>query len=118
MNVNALIEKIRSNPDAVEFNEVIDCIAGNYDYTPIHFTNGTGEDVVVNEAGTNEGSCKIFAFAQLNALSKEETLACFGRYYREDVLREPEGTDHANIRTFMRHGQEGIRFDSPALTGK
>ena len=118
MTVNTLIEKIRSTPDAVEFNEVIDCIAAHYNYSPTRFTNGADGDVVINEAGTNEGSCKIFAFAQLNALSKEETLACFGRYYREDVLRDPEGTDHANIRTFMHHGQEGIRFDSPALTGK
>jgi hypothetical protein len=118
MNVNALIEKIRSTPDAVEFSEVIDCIAEHYDYSPSRFSNGSGDDTVINEAGTNEGSCKIFAFAQLNALSKEETLACFGRYYREDVLRNPESSDHANIRTFMRHGPEGVRFDNPALTDR
>ena len=118
MSVNTLIEKIRSAPDTVEFNEVIDCIAEHYEYTPTRFINGSSDDAVINEAGTNEGSCKIFAFAQLNKLNKAETLACFGRYYREDVLRDPEGTDHANIRTFMRHGPEGIRFDSPALTGR
>ncbi|NNG14715.1 MAG: HopJ type III effector protein [Gammaproteobacteria bacterium] len=118
MNVNALIEKIRSTPDAVEFNEVIDCIAANYDYSPTRFNNGSSDDAMINEAGTNEGSCKIFAFAKLNSLNEAETLACFGRYYREDVLRNPEGTDHANIRTFMRHGPEGIRFDSPALTAR
>lgn len=118
MNVNALIEKIRSTPDAVEFNEVIDCIAEHYDYSPTRFSNGSGDDAVINEAGTNEGSCKIFAFAQLNELGKAETLACFGKYYREDVLANPGGEDHANIRSFMRHGPEGIRFDSPALTSR
>lgn len=118
MTVNTLIEKIRSTPDAVEFNEVIDGIAEHYDYSPSRFTNGVDEDVVINEAGTNEGSCKIFAFAQLNALSEAETLACFGHYYREDVLQHPEGTDHANIRNFMRHGWAGIQFDHPALAGR
>ncbi|NNF96141.1 MAG: hypothetical protein HKM94_04340 [Halobacteria archaeon] len=45
-----------------------------------------------------------------------ETLACFGKYYREDVLQHPQGTDHLNIRTFMRHGWSGIQFEYPALT--
>jgi len=33
-------------------------------------------------------------FAQLQQLSQAETLACFGKYYREDVLQNPEGDDH------------------------
>ena len=55
------------------------------------------------------------AFAQLHELDAARTLACFGRYYREDVLRHPDGSDHANIRTFMRHGPAGIRFARPVL---
>jgi hypothetical protein len=70
---------------------------------------------VVNESGTNEGSCKIFAFAQLNDLSVEQTLACFGKYYREDVLENPEGNDHGNIRNFMISGWEGVKFSCEAL---
>ena len=116
MNVNTLIDKIRSTPDTVEFNEVIDCIAENYEYTATRFSNGKGETAAINEAGTNEGSCKIFAFAQLNDLSEKETLACFGQYYREDVLQHPDSDDHANIRNFMLHGWSGIQFDSAALT--
>ncbi|WP_126456608.1 HopJ type III effector protein [Sulfuriflexus mobilis] len=118
MPVNTLIEKIRTSPDSVEFNEVIDCITEYYDYTRSRFTNGAAEDMVVNEAGANEGSCKIFAFARLNDLNEQETLTCFGRYYREDVLANPGGEDHANIRTFMRHGWAGIQFDHPALAGR
>ena len=118
MTVNTLIEKIRSRPDSVGFNEVIDCIAEHYAYTPARFSNGLNGDAVVNEAGTNEGSCKIFAFAQLNGLNEAETLACFGHYYREDVLQHPDASDHANIRSFIRHGWTGIHFDSPALTGR
>jgi hypothetical protein len=69
----------------------------------------------MNQAGSNEGSCKIFAFATTEGLSEAETLACFGKYYREDVLQNPQVSDHANIRTFMRHGWKGIRFEQSAL---
>lgn len=118
MAYEIMIEKIRSNPDSVEFEEVIAFIAENYAYRPTRFSNGNGDDAVINEAGTNEGSCKIFAFAQLNGLSDAETLACFGHYYRDDVLKHPEGSDHANIRVFMRYGQAGISFDGLALIAK
>jgi hypothetical protein len=105
-------------PDAVAFEQVQEVIAEHYDYTPARFTNGSGDDQVVNEAGTNEGSCKIFAFAKLNNLSDEQTLACFGHFFRHDVLENPEGTDHANIRTFMRHGLKQVHFDTPALIAR
>ena len=71
--------------------------------------------MLVNEAGTNEGSCKIFYFAQLNNLNVQQTLACFGRYYSEDVLSNPTGNDHGNIRNFMKTGWQGIEFKSVAL---
>lgn len=118
MTVQALLAQLKTSPETIEFKEVMDTIAANYDYTPTRFTNGSGEGQVVNEAGTNEGSCKIFAFAQFNQLSPEQTLACFGSYYRDDVLKNPEGTDHGNIRNFIRHGWEGINFDGQALTSK
>ncbi|MCP5162307.1 MAG: HopJ type III effector protein [Hahellaceae bacterium] len=112
---NELITRLRTHPDEVEFTEVMATINAHYTYTPTRFCNGAGDDLVVNEAGTNEGSCRIFAFARLNQLSAAETLACFGAYYREDVLKHPDATDHANIRTFIRHGWTGIRFDGEAL---
>ena len=115
MTIDELIQLIKSKPETVEFSDVIDCIDECYEYTPTHFTNGHGHDTVMNQAGTNEGSCKIFAFATLQGLSETETLHCFGQYYREDVLQHPEGNDHANIRTFMRHGWDGIRFEHSAL---
>ena len=116
MSVEKLIQQIKSQPKTVEFQDVIDCIEEHYEYSPSHFTNGQGHDVVNNQPGTNEGSCKVFAFATLNGLNEEETLACFGDYYRKDVLENPEGKDHANIRTFMRHGWSGIRFENTVLT--
>jgi hypothetical protein len=42
-------------------------------------------------------------------------LACFGSYYRKDVLENPNGTDHQNIRNFMNRGWEGISFEKEAL---
>lgn len=118
MNKDKLLTLIIKQPEAVEFDEVMQVISQHYDYTPSRFTNGKGEMMVVNEAGSNEGSCKIFAFALMNNLNPEQTLACFGRFYREDVLLHPIGTDHANIRNFMQYGWDGIDFSSTALIAK
>jgi len=49
-------------------------------------------------------------------LTNEQTLALFGRYYREDVLGNPNGNDHANIRNFMQTGAQGVRFEKFPLT--
>lgn len=91
-------------------------IGQHYDYRPSRFRNGLGDSCIINEPGSNEGSCRIFAFAALNRLDEAATLACFGDYYRRDVLGNPDGTDHANIRSFMRHGWAGIEFEHPPLT--
>ncbi|GAB1264914.1 HopJ type III effector protein [Aurantivibrio infirmus] len=114
MNVKELISQLRNDPDAIEFSQVIKVIDDNYSYTPTTFTNGEVE----NLAGSNEGSCKIFYFAQLNALSEMETLALFGDYYRQDVLENPAGDDHANIRNFILDGWLGVKFDGEALIEK
>jgi len=113
-----LIFDIKNNSEHIEFKDIMDFISEHYAYRETAFSNGVGEDIVINKPGENAGSCRIFAFAQLNALSKEETLACFGRYYRDDVLGNPEGRDHANIRTFMRYGWPGIKFEGVPLTAK
>jgi len=118
MQVESMLEQIKANPKDVSFEEVMSVISEHYDYQPVLFTNGITGDQVVNKAGENEGSCKIFAFAKLHELSESETLACFGKYYRNDVLQNEEGDDHANIRTFIRHGWKGIAFEQPALVAK
>ena len=91
MNINELIEQCRAAPQYLEFEQVMAVIDQYYDYTPSQFNNGE----INNPAGSNEGSCKIFAFAQLNNLSEMETLSLFGRYYREDVMDHPEGDNHS-----------------------
>lgn len=107
MNLNDFLAKIKSEPESIGFTDTISVIENNYDYTPTAFTNGG----VKNDAGQNEGSCKILAFAYINNLSITETLNCFGNYYRDDVLGNPAGDDHQNIRQFILDGFEGVKFD-------
>ncbi len=95
------------------FPETIAYIDENYLFTPTSFKNGNQ----LNNAGENNGSCKIFAFAQMQQLSKEETLSLFGDFY-QDVLKTPDDTDHQNIRNFMIFGWEGIHFEGEALQAK
>lgn len=111
------IETIKQSPEKTDFSSVINIIDQYYHYTPTRFTNGS-DDVVVNNAGENEGSCKIFSFALMHQLDAVQTLNCFGRYYREDVLNNPTGSDHANIRAFMEYGWKHIKFDGDALQKK
>ena len=99
----------------VEFEDTIALIDQHYRFTPSRFSNGEGEDQVVSEPGTNNGSLKIFSFASQHCLSELETLPLFGKFYREDVLPNPDGQDHRNIRAFMKFGWRGVHFDGKAL---
>jgi len=110
-SVESLLVQVKQQGAPIEFEQVMQVITDNYQYQPTSFTNGD----LVNERGTNEGSCKIFYFAQLNELTPEQTLTCFGRYYREDVLANPKGNDHGNIRNFMQTGWQGIEFKTVVL---
>lgn len=114
LNPMSLLEQITHSPKTIAFADVIEYIDSNFDFTPTRFTNG-GK---VNEAGQNNGSCKIFSFAKIQNLTQEQTLALFGDYYRKDVLGNPAGTDHQNIRNFIETGWEGINFEGKALEEK
>ena len=118
MTTENLLDSIKNSPDEINFDEVIQYITDHYDYTPSRLTNGISPDQVINEAGTNEGSCKVFAFGRIENLTKAETLVCFGEYYRNDVLNNPEGDNHANIRSFIKYGWQGIHFEGTALVKK
>lgn len=112
------INLIEKHPEKIEFQDVIKLIEDNYHYSPTSFTNGINEDCITNKAGENEGSCKIFSFAKMHDLEKIQTLNCFGQYYRQDVLQNPDNTDHANIRTFIKYGWDNITFEKAALALK
>jgi hypothetical protein len=107
-----LIEHLKTQP--VDFTLVMEVIDQHYDFTPTAFKNGD----TFNEAGQNNGSCKVFAFAKLHGLDEQSALHAFGDYYAKDVLQNPDGDDHANIRNFMQYGWKGVEFDGKALTPK
>ncbi|MFV8324521.1 HopJ type III effector protein [Flavobacterium sp. ZS1P14] len=114
MSPASFLEKLKQTPETIAFTETIATIEENYTFTPTTFHNGSQ----INAAGENSGSCKLFAFAQLQNLTEAETLACFGAYYYEDVLKNPAGTDHQNIRNFMKTGWNAIQFEGTALVPK
>ncbi|WP_313385452.1 HopJ type III effector protein [Chishuiella sp.] len=101
------------NKSDLQFSEVLQYIEDNYNYTASAFTNGNQE----NAQDQNQGSAKVFAFAQLNNLSQEDTLKLFAEHYKS-VLENPEGTDHNNIRQFMQNGWDGVKFENTVLIKK
>jgi hypothetical protein len=109
-----IFDLIRTKPDEIQFGEVISYIDDHYIFSPTAFTNGEIE----NDEGQNNGSCKLLQFALLNNLTQQETLNCFGDYYRVDVLQNPDGTDHQNIRNFIKTGFEGLKFENITLKKK
>ncbi len=113
-NLEAFLSRLKSEPSTVEFTEVMAIIDEHYEFTPTAFTNGSQQ----NAANENNGSCKVFAFARRHELSEAEALSCFGSYYRKDVLENPEGQDHQNIRNFMETGWGGIQFEAEPLSQK
>ena len=112
MQLTDFLNKLSTAPEQISFQDTISLIDATYDFTPTAFRNGDFH----NDAGQNSGSCKIFSFAQLHKLPPEQTLHCFGDYYRVDVLQKPDATDHLNIRNFIRFGWDGVAFSNTALT--
>lgn len=114
MNLTEFKNKLSNSPKTIAFTDTISLIDELYQHTPTAFKNGA----IRNKGNENNGSCKVFAFAQLQNLTPKETLACFGQFYYEDVLENPNGIDHQNIRNFMKYGWEGISFEGEALKKK
>ena len=112
MTLDHLIQQLKQNP--VDFQQVMQVIDNEYDFTPTRFTNGDQ----AHEANSNNGSCKIFAFALHHQLSEQATLNAFGDFYTQDVLQNPQGSDHQNIRNFMKTGWAGVEFEGQALMPK
>jgi len=106
-----LIASLREG--STSFAEVISFIETYYQHQPTAFKNGGA----YNEATQNQGSARVFAFAELNNLNKEDTLYLFAEHNRS-VLANPDATDHQNIRQFMAHGWPGIVFEGEALVLK
>ena len=112
MKIDDFLHNLIDNPDSIAFLRAIEIIDSQYIFNPTRFTNGNQ----LNKAGQNNGSCKIFAFAKLHNLTQQQTLSCYGDYYRHDVLQNPNAEDHQNIRQFIQNGWKGIKFDGEPLT--
>lgn len=106
--VSTLLYNLKAN--TATFKDVLEFIDARYQHQPTAFKNGDA----YNDATQNQGSARVFAFAQMNGLSKEDTLLLFAEHYRA-VLDYPGGTDHQNIRQFMANGRDGIVFEGVAL---
>jgi hypothetical protein len=109
--MKTFLHTLATAPATVTFQDTIAMIDKNYDFTPTAFRNGE----LHNDAGQNNGSCKLFSFAKLHKLNQQQTLHSFGAYYREDVLQHPHGTDHQNIRNFIKLGWDGVVFTGDTL---
>lgn len=111
----ALLTRIRRG-DRIECEEVLAIVEAGYHYQPHRFVNGPPGQQCDNPAGTNEVSCRLFAFAQQHRLTVAETLACFGHHYRDGVLTDPQGSGHTNLRIFARHGWAHLTMPEAVLT--
>lgn len=109
--LDTLIKNLKDK--SITFKEVLEFIDSQYQHQPTAFKNGDA----YNEATQNQGSARVFAFAQINNLSKEDTLYLFAEHYQA-VLVHPDATDHQNIRQFMAHGWPGIIFEGQVLVEK
>ena len=96
MNVNDAVRIHLASVEAGhgDFDDTLALIDRFFDYQPTGFHNGP----LYNGTGENAGSCRVFSLAQY-----------------QQVLDEPAGESHGNIRQFMGTGWSGIRFDGPAL---
>ena len=104
----------------VKFTEVMAKIDELYDHNPqFGYSSGVGtkEFETRNEAGANAGSNKVFYFAKMHGFTEEMTLRLFCEHY-QNVLDTPDGASHLNIRSFMKNGWEGVRFDGETLRPK
>tara|TARA_R110002167_G_scaffold5271_6_gene24719 strand:- start:2333 stop:2692 length:360 start_codon:yes stop_codon:yes gene_type:complete len=117
LELDQLLQKARAL-ESIQFDQLMAVINEHYDYQPTAFDNGLSDNRVVNLAGQNEGSCKLFAFAKLHQLDAMQTLNLFGEYYHRDVLEDPNGASHANIRAFIRDGWSGIEFSLQPLSSR
>jgi hypothetical protein len=99
--------------DNFVFETTLAFIETHFDFTPSAFDNGGVE----NSQEQNQGSCKVFALAQLFELTQQQALQCFGQHYR-DVLATPEVDNHHNLRRVLKDGLGNISFDRFPLEQK
>lgn len=96
-----------------DFDDTLALIGRYFDYQPTGFHNGP----LINAAGENAGSCRVFALGQYCSLSEADALQLFAQHYQQ-VLNDPSGDSHGNIRQFISTGWSGIRFEGEPLRAR
>ncbi len=112
-DISIFLQRLRTTPENIQFADVIAIIDAYYDHTPTAFVNGTA----TNQSSENQGSAKVFSFAQLHELNETDTLHCFAEHFRA-VDANPTGNEHQNIRQFMASGWQGLKLPDTCLTAK
>jgi len=93
---------VEMDADSLKFEDLMELIDTHYEVGLLEFKNGN----ILNKQGENEGSAKLLSYAAISDFDKETTLKLWGQYYRE-VLADPDGDSHQNIRNFMKTGWDG-----------
>lgn len=114
LSLATFLDKLQNEPQSITFDNTMAIIQQYYHIKPCAFRNGD----IDNKTGENKGSCQLLAFAQRHDLSESQTLACFGDYYRKEVLGDLLGNSHQNIRQFMKYGWDGVEFSDQVLREK
>ena len=112
MNVNEAVRIHLSSIEAghAEFDDTLVLIERYFEFQPTGFHNGP----LFNAQGENAGSCRVFALGRHCNLTEDETLKLFAQHYQQ-VLGDPAGDSHGNIRQFISSGWSGIRFEEEPL---
>ena len=76
-DITIFLTKLRTDPENIQFSDVIALIDAHYDHIPTVFSNGA----MINEATQNQGSAKVFSFARIHNLSKIENLTMLRRAF-------------------------------------
>lgn len=106
-DAKAFAERIKNGEKQKSFDEVIQFIDKHYTYFAVPFSCGD----VKSSANTNLGSAKVFSFALMTKMNVDATLRLFAEHY-DAVISTPNGTDHPNIRNFIKLGWSGVTFET------
>ena len=98
-------ERIKKGGSVKNFDETLSLIDTHYNYFAVPFTCGDA----VNPPNVNTGAAKVFSFGLMTKMSVDETLKLFGEHY-DSVKSNPNGSDHANIRNFIKKGWAGSTY--------
>ena len=100
----AFAEQVAAGTLTPSFGETIAMIDNHF----VYFAVPMKVSDLISAPNVNVGSSKIFSFGLMTRMDEKSTLKLFGEIYSN---LDPNGTDHPNIRNFMRDGWGGVSFE-------